>query len=98
MLDLLLLFLYALCHQQCVDRALLVARARKHVLFLVRDPKAVTKRLLFAVTGTVSNTMDVAVEEVLHRVCFRQCRSVYELLQELDRVETRRQVGSALVC
>uniref|UniRef100_A0AAV1TIR3 Kinesin motor domain-containing protein n=1 Tax=Peronospora matthiolae TaxID=2874970 RepID=A0AAV1TIR3_9STRA len=76
---------------QCVDRALLVARAGKHVLFLVRDPKAVTKRLLFAVTGTVSNTMDVAAEEVLHRVCFRQCRSVYELLQELDHVETRRQ-------
>ncbi|CAI5735122.1 unnamed protein product [Hyaloperonospora brassicae] len=73
--------------EKCVDRALLVARGGKHVLFLVRDPKAVTKRLLFAATGAAGNAIDVLAEELLHRISFRQCRSVYELLQELDRVE-----------
>ena len=86
------------CVQQCVDRALLVARGGKHVLFLVRDPKAVTKILLFAATGTAGNAIDVLVEELLHRVSFRQCRSVYELLQELDCVERSWQVRALLCC
>lgn len=73
--------------QQCVHAALLVASEEKQVLFLVRDPKLVTKRLAAAVSSPdTAMTTDLAAE-CLHRVRFRKCRSVYELLCELDRVQ-----------
>ena len=82
--------------------ALDVTQEGKHVLFLVRDPKAVTKRLAVAVSSpattvtaaataggaaaTAAMTTERAVK-CLHQVHFRRCRSIYDLLRELDQVE-----------
>ncbi|KAG7386487.1 hypothetical protein PHYPSEUDO_015587 [Phytophthora pseudosyringae] len=73
--------------QQCVLAALLVAREGKQVLFLVRDPKGVTKRLAAAVSSPDAAMTTELAAECLHRVHFRKCRGVYELLCELDRVQ-----------
>ncbi|KAL3670548.1 hypothetical protein V7S43_004862 [Phytophthora oleae] len=71
--------------EQCVHAALLVAREGKQVLFLVRDPKGVTKRLAAELSSPDAVVTTELAAECLHRVRFRQCRSVYELLCELDR-------------
>jgi hypothetical protein len=71
----------------------MVAKDGNQVLFIVRDPKLVTKRLAAAVSSAdAAMTTDVAAE-YLHRVRFRPCRSVYELLSELDLVRQSWQVG-----
>ncbi|ETL89927.1 hypothetical protein, variant 4 [Phytophthora nicotianae] len=73
--------------ERCVDAALLVTREGKQVLFLVRDPKGVTKRLAVAVSSPNAAMTTELAAECLHRVRFRQCRCVYELLCELDHLQ-----------
>ncbi|CAI5744738.1 unnamed protein product [Peronospora destructor] len=72
---------------QCVDAAIQVTRGGKKVLFLVRDPKFVTKRLAVAVSSPAAAMTTEIAAECLHHVHFRQCRSIYEVLRELDHVE-----------
>ncbi|ETN06922.1 hypothetical protein, variant 7 [Phytophthora nicotianae INRA-310] len=73
--------------ERCVGAALLVTREGKQVLFLVRDPKGVTKRLAVAVSSPNAAMTTELAAECLHRVRFRQCRCVYELLCELDHLQ-----------
>ncbi|ETI43263.1 hypothetical protein F443_11711 [Phytophthora nicotianae P1569] len=73
--------------ERCVDAALLVTREGKQVLFLVRDPKGVTKRLAVAVSSPNAAMTTELAAECLHRVRFRQCRCVFELLCELDHLQ-----------
>ncbi|KAG6623595.1 uncharacterized protein IUM83_01698 [Phytophthora cinnamomi] len=73
--------------EKCVTAALMVTKDGGRVLFLVRDPKLVTKRLAAAVSSPTAAVPTDLAAECLHRVRFRQCRSVYELLCELDRVQ-----------
>ncbi|KAF1777253.1 Sugar phosphate transporter domain [Phytophthora cactorum] len=72
---------------QCVAAVLLVAREEKQVLFLVRDPNGVTKRLAAAVSSPDAAMTTELAAECLHRVRFRQCRDIYELLCALDHVQ-----------
>ncbi|KAG6971975.1 hypothetical protein JG688_00004220 [Phytophthora aleatoria] len=73
--------------EQCVAAVLLVAREEKQVLFLVRDPNGVTKRLAAAVSSPDAAMTTELAAECLHRVRFRQCRDIYELLCALDHVQ-----------
>lgn len=73
----------------------MVATDGGRVLFLVRDPKLVTKRLAAAVSSPDAAVSTDLAAECLHRVRFRQCRGVYELLCELDRVEQVSSLGFA---
>ncbi|CAI5700945.1 unnamed protein product [Peronospora effusa] len=72
---------------ECVEAALQVTRGGKKVLFLVRDPKFVTKRLAVAVSDPAAAMTTEIAAKCLHQIHFRQCRSIYELLRELDHVE-----------
>ncbi|KAI9914067.1 hypothetical protein PsorP6_006280 [Peronosclerospora sorghi] len=73
---------------KCVDKILQVISRKKHVLFLARDPKLVTKRLAVAVMSPDAPMGPEFAVECLRRVHFRNCRSVYSLLCELNRIET----------
>ncbi|KAG6966495.1 hypothetical protein JG687_00004814 [Phytophthora cactorum] len=73
--------------EQCVAAVLLVAREEKQVLFLVRDPNGVTKRLAAAASSPDAAMTTELAAECLHRVRFRQCRDIYELLCALDHVQ-----------
>ncbi|KAG3113099.1 hypothetical protein PI124_g10285 [Phytophthora idaei] len=73
--------------EQCVAAVLLVAREEKQVLFLVRDPNGVTKRLAAAVSSPDAAMKTELAAECHHRVRFRQCRDIYELLCALDHVQ-----------
>eukprot|EP00644_Phytophthora_capsici_P017965 jgi/Phyca11/507132/fgenesh2_kg.PHYCAscaffold_25_\ len=79
--------------EQCVHAALLVAREGQQALFLVRDPKGVTKRLAAALSRPDAAITTELAAECLHRVHFRQRRSVYELLCELDQEQQSWQGG-----
>ncbi|CAH0491629.1 unnamed protein product [Peronospora farinosa] len=72
---------------ECVEAALQVTRGGKKVLFLVRDPKFVTKKLAVAVSNPAAAMTTEIAAKCLHQIHFRQCRSIYELLRELDHVE-----------
>ncbi|CAH0473834.1 unnamed protein product [Peronospora belbahrii] len=75
------------CLHECIKDALQVTRDGKKVLFLVRDPKSVTKRLAVAVSNPAAAMSTEIAAKCLHHVHFCQCRSIYELLCELDHVE-----------
>ncbi|KAL4100222.1 hypothetical protein PRIC1_008016 [Phytophthora ramorum] len=81
--------------EQCVKAALMVTKEDREVLFLVLDSKMVTKRLAVAVSRPDAAMTTEAAAECLRRVRFRPCRSVYELLRELARVQQSWQEGQA---
>ncbi|TDH64717.1 hypothetical protein CCR75_002476 [Bremia lactucae] len=82
--------------ERCIDIVVSVAKSEKDVFILVRDPKRMTKRLAAAMMSPDGMMTIESAAKCLHRVHFRQCKSIYELLCELDHIQQNWKHGSTL--